>query len=150
MPHTPGRRCSPTTARGRARRRGRARARGAGGGLPRQHHLVTPGRAVEAAVAVGDRVDDVVVVSGVEAGAVGGDLRRGDDAFEAAVRRAAAAGIGGERREPRRDVELQLHLPEGRIVEVVGGLPGRALDVRDGVGPRPGGGQDHEHALVRP
>jgi hypothetical protein len=35
--------------------------------LSRQHHFVTPRRSVEAAMAVGDRVDDVVVASGVEA-----------------------------------------------------------------------------------
>ena len=45
-------------------------------GLPGQHDLVSPGGAVEAAVAVGDRVDDIVVARGVEAGAAGRDPRR--------------------------------------------------------------------------
>src|SRR5437660_1711480 len=54
------------------------------GRLLREHHLVTPGHAEESAVTVRERVDHVVVVSGVVAGLVGGDPRGRDNCLEAA------------------------------------------------------------------
>jgi hypothetical protein len=67
---------------------------------------------VESAVAVGDGVDDIVVVRKVIPGLVGRDPGRGDDRCKAAVRRASAAGITVERREPRCDVDAEPGLPE--------------------------------------
>ena len=67
------------------------------GRFPRQHHLMAEGLSEEAAVGVGERVDDVVIEVGVEPGSAGCLARRRDERVEA-PRRQAAAGRGGEDR----------------------------------------------------
>ena len=116
--------------------------------LSREHHLVAPGRAVEAAVAVRDGVDDVVIAVGVVPRMVGRNPGGLHDSLETPVGSAAAAWIAAEGGEPGRHVDIESHLPERRPpVEGVRFVNG-ALDVGDGIRLRARGGEHDQHALL--
>src|SRR5437867_4503743 len=82
---------------------------------------------VEAAVAVGDRVDDVVVTRRIKAGLVGGGPCGCDDALEAPVRAAPTAGVAVEGGQPRSHVDAESNLAERGGREELAGLSGGLL-----------------------